>query len=55
MKKNNKNNLTLEEQRDSVRDAIKRAMSRDDFDEMLRLEGHLEDLEKKIRRKHELN
>jgi len=50
-----KNSLTIEEQRDNVRDAIKRVMSRNDFKEVLRLERHLEDLEKQIRRKNAIN
>lgn len=46
-----KNELTLKEERSNIRDAIKRALSRDEFAEVLRLERHLEYLEKKIRRK----
>jgi len=44
--------LSLEEQRDNVRAAIARATSRKDYDETERLEGHLIELEKQIRRKH---
>lgn len=43
--------LTLREQRKNVQDAIKRAISRNDFAEVERLEGNLEYLEKQIRRK----
>lgn len=42
---------SLEEQRDNIRNAIGRAMGKEDFDEVERLEGHLEKLEKQIRGK----
>jgi flagellar basal body-associated protein FliL len=43
--------LSLEKQRDNVRDAIWRATSRKDYEEVERLEGHLIELEEQIRRK----
>ena len=42
---------TLEEQRNNVQLAIGKAMAISDFDEVERLEGHLEKLEKQIRGK----
>ncbi len=50
-KKKKKPGLTLEEQRKNVRDAIKRAMANREFRKVDNLEGLLEYLEKKIRRK----
>ena len=44
------NELTLEEQRDNVRNAIGRAMGRNDFKEVERLEGHLAKLDEQIER-----
>ena len=43
--------LSLEEQRDNVRDAIRRALSRNDTAEVERLQGHEDELEKQIRSK----
>ncbi len=50
-KKKKKPGLTLREQRANVRDAIKRAMANKEFEKVENLEGLLEHLEKKIRRK----
>lgn len=46
------NKLTLEEQRDNIKDAIWRATGRKDNDEVKRLEGHLIEIDKQIRGKH---
>lgn len=45
-----KNKLTLKEQRKNIQDAIKRAMSRNDFGETERLQGDLEAIEKEMRK-----
>lgn len=49
--KNPEFKLSLEEQRDNVREAIARATSRKDYEEAERLEDHLMELDKQIRSK----
>lgn len=45
-----KNNLTLEEQRGNLRDAMKKALSDDNMAEYHRLNNHLQWLNGKIRK-----
>ena len=44
--------LSLEEQRENVRNAIRRAMSHSDPEEVERLEGHLIELDNQIKEKN---
>ena len=47
----NEGKLTIKEQMDNLRDAIRRAMVRGDSAEIERLEGHLEELNNQIKEK----